>query len=219
LHHQAQVLRAVAAAVFALAFVLGFGAPAARGVAQAKEGDTAAAGPGRNRTDGKTSSAAGAARTEKVASDVTILDGAGIGAKMREAKGHGLFVHLWASWCAPCLEELPLVERFARTARARGATFLSVSLDDVRHGAHVMDVLRRRAPSLTPFVARFDDPDRFMAVFSHEWEGAIPALFGYGADGRLAASVLGALEPPDLERLLAEVAAPVMAPRPPAAPP
>jgi thiol-disulfide isomerase/thioredoxin len=158
-------------------------------------------------------------RMEKAVTDVTnvtILDGKGIAQEMRKARGHGLFVHVWASWCGPCLEELPLVDVFARVVRERGATFLSVSLDDVRRGAHVAEVLRRKAPGLTPFVARFDDPDQFMSLLSPRWQGAIPALFGFGADGRLRGTVVGEPDPDDLDELLAEIAprtgAPVAAP-------
>jgi len=150
--------------------------------------------------------------------EVVILDGAAIGARMREARGHSLFVHLWASWCGPCLAELPTIDLFARAARARGATFLSVSLDDVARGTHVADVLRQKAPNLTRILARFEDPDRFMAVFSREWEGGIPALFGYDADGRLAGSLMGEADVEDLDRLLEDLTAPVAAPRPPLGP-
>jgi len=145
-------------------------------------------------------------KLEKPAAEVTILDGKGIVQEMRKSRGHGLFVHLWASWCGPCLEELPLVDVFARVVRERGATFLSVSLDDTRRSAHVAEVLRRKAPTLTPFVARFDDPDQFMSLFSPTWQGAIPALFGFGADGRLKGSVVGEVDPDDLDQLLAEIA-------------
>jgi len=148
--------------------------------------------------------------------EVVILDGAAIGARMREARGHGLFVHLWASWCGPCLAELPTIDLFARAARARGATFLSVSLDDVARGTHVADVLRQKAPNLTRILARFEDPDRFMAVFSRQWEGGIPALFGYDADGRLAGSLMGEVDVEELDRLLEDLTAPVAGPRSPA---
>jgi len=151
-------------------------------------------------------------------SEVVILDGAAIGARMREARGHGLFVHLWASWCGPCLAELPTIDLFARAARARGATFLSVSLDDVARGTHVAEVLRQKAPNLTRILARFEDPDRFMAVFSREWEGGIPALFGYDAHGRLAGALMGEADVEDLDRLLEDLTSPVAGPRPPLGP-
>jgi thiol-disulfide isomerase/thioredoxin len=140
------------------------------------------------------------------ASEATPVDIARLGEEMRKAKGRDLFVHLWASWCGPCLDELPVIDRFAREARARGAIFISVSLDDLKRGAHVMDVLRERAPSLTTFVARFDDPDRFIAMFAKGWQGSIPALFAYDPQGHLRASVIGEIEPSDVRKMLADIA-------------
>lgn len=155
------------------------------------------------------------AATKPNAEQLTPLDVTGLGEQIRKARGRDLFIHLWASWCGPCLEELPEVDRFAREARSRGATFLSVSLDDPKRAAHVLDVLHRRAPNLTPFVARFDDPDKFIAFFSTEWEGAIPALFSYDRQGKLRGSVVGEIESADIRRMLAAIS---IAPPAPASP-
>ena len=117
-----------------------------------------------------------------------------------------LFIHLWASWCGPCLEELPDIDRLARQARARGAAFVSVSLDDPRRAAHVLEVLHRQAPNLTRFVAKLDDPDKFADLFSGEWDGSIPALFVYDRTGHLRGSFVGQLENADIRRMLADIA-------------
>jgi len=164
---------------------------------------------------GKTGTRAARPAPARAGDELTPLDVTRLGEEMRKARGRDLFIHLWASWCGPCLEELPDVDRFAREARARGATFLSVSLDDPRRAAHVLDVLHRRAPNLTPFVARFDDPDKFIALFSTEWEGAIPALFSYDRQGKLRGSVVGEIENADIRRMLADIS---VAPPEPAAP-
>lgn len=45
--------------------------------------------------------------------------------------GRFLIVHFWATWCPPCVDELPALLAFARTARAeKSLDFLAVSLDD-----------------------------------------------------------------------------------------
>jgi thiol-disulfide isomerase/thioredoxin len=143
-----------------------------------------------------------------------LLEMAEIRREMYKARGHLLFVHLWASWCGPCLDELPLINRFARAARARGATVISLSLDsDARGVAGVPAVLRARAPGLTRFVAHFEDPGQFMSLFSRSWEGAIPALFAFDRAGKLRASLVGEVAPSELESLLARMNRPPSSPR------
>jgi thiol-disulfide isomerase/thioredoxin len=151
---------------------------------------------------------------DEPANGLTLLDATSLRQAMRKAKGGDLFIHLWASWCGPCLEELPALDRLARQARAHGATFLSVSLDDPKRGAHALDVLHRQAPNLTHFVAKLDDPDKFADLFSGEWDGSIPALFVYDRSGHLRASFVGQLENADIRRMLADIS--VAPPVPPA---
>ncbi|MES1208447.1 MAG: TlpA disulfide reductase family protein [Pseudomonadota bacterium] len=142
------------------------------------------------------------------AEGLTRLDATALREVMRKAQGGDLFVHLWASWCGPCLQELPDIDGLARQARARGATFLSVALDDPQRGDHVLDVLRRRAPNLTRFLAKVDEPEKFAALFAGEWDGSIPALFVYDRAGKLRASFVGELENADIRRMLADISAP-----------
>ena len=124
---------------------------------------------------------------------------------MRKARGGDLFVHLWASWCGPCMEELPDIDGLARQVRARGATFLSVALDDPKRAGHVLDVLRRRAPNLTRFLAKVDESEQLAELFAGEWDGSIPALFVYDRTGNLRASFVGELENADIRRMLADI--------------
>lgn len=40
-----------------------------------------------------------------------------------------VFVNFWATWCVPCREEMPTMERAYRTYKARGLEMLAVSVD------------------------------------------------------------------------------------------
>jgi len=43
---------------------------------------------------------------------------------------NGLFVHLWATWCAPCEAELPFLIKFASKFENEGIKFLLVAVND-----------------------------------------------------------------------------------------
>lgn len=44
-------------------------------------------------------------------------------------KDHVIVLNFWATWCAPCLEEMPAFESLYRRYRSQGLTVLAVSLD------------------------------------------------------------------------------------------
>jgi thiol-disulfide isomerase/thioredoxin len=110
---------------------------------------------------------------------------------VKASRGHAVLLHFWATWCMPCLEELPLVEKLVRDLKPRGVDVLSLSLDDPEQaGARVSKVLAEVAPSLTRTIARIGDADTFIGNFGN-WEGSIPAMFAFDAEGQLRGSVIG----------------------------
>jgi len=60
------------------------------------------------------------------------LDGAAI--RLSELRGHVVLISFWATWCRPCLEELPEFERLHLKYNNRGLRILSISIDrDVKN--------------------------------------------------------------------------------------
>jgi cytochrome c biogenesis protein CcmG/thiol:disulfide interchange protein DsbE len=58
-----------------------------------------------------------------------VLGGAGTGS-IAAYRGHWVLVNLWASWCIPCRQEAPVLDRFARRYRKRGVTVLGINVQD-----------------------------------------------------------------------------------------
>jgi len=120
-----------------------------------------------------------------------LMDLPAIRKAIKGSHGHVVLLHFWASWCLPCLEELPLMDRMVREWKTRGVEVLSVSLDKPEEaGARVVKILAEVAPALTRSIARVDDADTFTASFG-SWEGTIPAVFAFDAEGRLRGGVIG----------------------------
>jgi peroxiredoxin len=49
--------------------------------------------------------------------------------RLSEQRGKPVFVNFWATWCPPCREEMPAMERLWRAQKARGLVMVAVSLD------------------------------------------------------------------------------------------
>jgi thiol-disulfide isomerase/thioredoxin len=45
--------------------------------------------------------------------------------------GRPVLINVWASWCGPCVKEMPALERFAREQGANGVQVVGIALDDV----------------------------------------------------------------------------------------
>jgi thiol-disulfide isomerase/thioredoxin len=187
--------RAPGARLLAAALALGLGATGVLAVSRARAGRSATPPPPPAAAD-----PAGAGGPGYVLMDLPAIKKAVHGA------GKPLLVHFWASWCGPCLDELPLMDKFARDARARGVDVLSLSLDDpARAGERVVRLLSQKAPALTRNIVHVADADDFINSIDAEWEGAIPALFAYDSQGRLRGRLIGEASRRDLENLISRL--------------
>jgi len=64
---------------------------------------------------------------------VTDFDGRKFDA--RSLEGQVVLLDIWASWCAPCKEELPLLDSMAARLRGKGVTVLAISIDESKEDA------------------------------------------------------------------------------------
>ena len=126
-------------------------------------------------------------------------------------KGRVVVLHLWATWCLPCLRELPLLAKLARESSSRGVDFLAVSLDDPteRSAAWVGRVVAARTgnPQWSP-ILKADRVEDLVADLDPDWEGEIPAFFAYDREGHLRHTLIGNMSREDFEHLVSDLLPP-----------
>ena len=136
------------------------------------------------------------ARGEPVALD--FVDGAGAARSLAEWRGRVVLVNLWATWCAPCVEEMPALDRIA--ARLGGPDFDVVAISVDRQGAAVVAPFLGKL-GLTRLAPYLDPSNAAVRVLGAP---GLPVSVVLDREGRELGRVLGAAEwdSPAFEALL-----------------
>jgi peroxiredoxin len=117
------------------------------------------------------------------APDFTLKSLDGPNLRLKEQRGKVVLVNFWATWCAPCREEMPQLNKLFDKYRASGFTLLGVNVDeDSRNAAGIASQLGVKFPVLL-------DSDK--AVSKLYELSAMPSTVLIDRDGKLRFSHRG----------------------------
>ncbi len=116
-------------------------------------------------------------------------------------RGHPLVLNFWATWCAPCRREIPLLERVGREWAGRGVTVVGIAVD---HADSVADFARKLGIGYPLLVGEQDALD--VAAALGVTSPAFPFTVFTDRRARVVALYLGELHAPQVDLILGEVA-------------
>lgn len=116
-----------------------------------------------------------------------------------------LVVNFWATWCAPCVAELPYFEQAHKDFRERGVQLVGYTMDYLAYIEGWQPLTRRTVDRLEltfPQFALNVDTSVTVPFFSPNWYGELPATYYYTRDGRKLGE---RIEPLEKEELYADI--------------
>ena len=115
--------------------------------------------------------------TAPVAPDFILPDLAGKTVRMEDLRGKVVMLNLWATWCTPCVEEMPTLEALWKTMAGKDLVLLAVNQDEATGG--VRDWVDGRELTFPVLL----DP---RAQVAHEWGvTGYPETFVVDRTGRI----------------------------------
>ncbi len=130
-------------------------------------------------------------------SDIVLPDLHGDERNLTEWLGKVVVVNFWASWCPPCIREMPLFEELQQEYSASGFTFIGIAVDNRVDAAEFADKTGVTYPILHGRAEAMAAGDRF-----GNRRGMLPYTVLIDAEGTIRETWSGELERADLEPVI-----------------
>lgn len=123
--------------------------------------------------------------------------------KLIEKKSDKILVmNFWATWCAPCIKELPHFEQLTTSRNDVDVHLVSIDLDLDPNPDKVYRFIARKKLKSIVYLLDERDPNSWIDKIDNSWEGAIPATLVVNRETGKRKFVSKELKEGELEQLI-----------------
>lgn len=116
---------------------------------------------------------------------VKAYDYAGLEYYLKQKNDTTYVVNFWATWCVPCVEELPNFEKINANYKKNKVKVILVSLDMAKMiDTKLLPFIKEKQIKSDVLLLRDPDADSWISKVDSTWSGAIPATLIYNAEMR-----------------------------------
>lgn len=132
------------------------------------------------------------------------IDAAGVRDLVRNDTPNLRVINLWATWCGPCVQELPELVTINRMYRKRKFELITISLDGPQQREAALKSLRDHHVSATNYLFDSDDRDQLAEALDKQWPGPIPYTILVAPGGKILYRKHDAFEPLALKKAIVD---------------
>ncbi|MFN3513123.1 MAG: TlpA family protein disulfide reductase [Phenylobacterium sp.] len=116
----------------------------------------------------------------------SFVDASGAPVRIADFQGQVAVVNLWATWCAPCVIEMPTLAKLAASYEGKPVKVVTISIDRPADEEKARAFIAKHAP-----LAFYHDPKMALPFAFTPPAAGMPTTVIYGADGRERARLSG----------------------------
>jgi len=116
-----------------------------------------------------------------------------------------LLINVWATWCVPCMAELPEFVTIRNMYRTRKFRLVTICMDEPGQKEAALKVLKERYVSSTNYFLTIADRDRFADLLDKDWAGPVPYTLLIAPGGKVAYRHDGPIDPLKVKRAIVDV--------------
>jgi len=142
------------------------------------------------------------AKADMEAVEIKPIDAAGV---KELAKGHEKklrLVNVWATWCPPCVHELPELVAINRMYRQRAFEMVTISMDAIDKKNRALEKLTELHVSCENTIFSEEDKDKLVDGLDKEWQGPVPHTLLIAPGGKVIYRHTGEMDVMELRQAI-----------------
>jgi peroxiredoxin len=123
---------------------------------------------------------------------------------LRQNQGTGkvTLINFWATWCEPCIEEFPEIQKMLRMYRKRPLDIVTVSINSPDEKPLVQKFLEEQHALTRNYLFASNDAADAVKAFGNHWSGGVPYTVLIGMDGQILYQEQGSMNALEVRRAI-----------------
>ncbi len=136
--------------------------------------------------------------------EITQIDESGVHELMKNDSEKLRLINVWASWCAPCVIEMPDLVELQRYYGNRAFELITISADYPDKESDALAVLKKNGVSVQNFIFSEEEKEKLTSAVDSEWRGSIPFSVLIEPGGNILYKNQGVIDDLTIKRIIVD---------------